>query len=63
MMGSGIGSISLDRLVHAAAELLRATVPGGFQIAATPVPLSEVAEAWPKDRSTGRTVFVVDRKA
>jgi len=34
LMGSGIGSIPLDRLVRAIAGLLRATVPGGFQIAA-----------------------------
>src|SRR4029079_16041988 len=33
LMGSGIGSISLDRLINAAGGLLRAAVPGGFKIA------------------------------
>jgi NADPH:quinone reductase-like Zn-dependent oxidoreductase len=60
LMGSGIGSISLDRLVKAVDGLLRATIPGGFQIAHKSVPLSEVEQAWPKDDSTRRTVFTVD---
>jgi len=59
LMGSGIGSISLDRLVNAAGGLLRAAVPGGFKIAAKAVPLSEVEVAWPKDDSTRRTVFTI----
>ncbi|HXY98438.1 MAG TPA: zinc-binding alcohol dehydrogenase family protein [Stellaceae bacterium] len=60
LMGSGIGSIPLDRLVNAVGGLLQATLPGGFKIAARPVPLSDVEEAWPKDDSTRRTVFTVD---
>jgi NADPH:quinone reductase-like Zn-dependent oxidoreductase len=59
LMGSGIGSISLDRLVKAVDGLLRATIPGGFKIAYKPVPLSEVEQAWPKDDSAQRTVFTV----
>jgi NADPH:quinone reductase-like Zn-dependent oxidoreductase len=61
LMGSGIGSIPRDRLVNAIGGLLHATVPGGFQIAAKSVPLSEVEQAWPNDASTRRTVFTVDR--
>jgi NADPH:quinone reductase-like Zn-dependent oxidoreductase len=61
LMGSGIGSISLDRLVNAAGGLLGATVSAGFKIAAIPVPLSEVERAWPEDDGTRRTVFVVDQ--
>jgi NADPH:quinone reductase-like Zn-dependent oxidoreductase len=60
LMGSGIGSIPLDRLVNATGALLQAAVPGGFKIAATPVPLSEVEQAWPRDDSLRRTVFVMD---
>jgi NADPH:quinone reductase-like Zn-dependent oxidoreductase len=60
LMGSGIGSIPLDRFVHAIYGLLHATVPGGFQIAAKPVPLSEVERAWPNDDSTRRTVLTMD---
>jgi hypothetical protein len=47
----------LERLLKSIGELLRATVPAGFQIATTPVPLSEVDRAWPGDDSTRRTVF------
>lgn len=59
LMGSGIGSISLDRFVGAIGGLLRATIPGGFKIAAKPVPLSEVEQAWRNDDSSRRTVFIV----
>jgi NADPH:quinone reductase-like Zn-dependent oxidoreductase len=59
LMGSGLGSVPLERLVYCIGELLQATVPGGFKIAAKPVPLSEFEEAWPKDDSTRRTVFIV----
>jgi len=59
MMGSGIGSIPLDRIVAATGELLRAAVPAGLQIETTPVPLSDVERAWPHDDSTRRTVFTV----
>ncbi|MEH2395642.1 MAG: zinc-binding dehydrogenase [Nostoc sp.] len=62
LMGSGIGSIPLDRLVNAIGGLLQATMPGGFKIAAKPVPLSEVEQAWPKDDSIRRTVFTVDEQ-
>jgi NADPH:quinone reductase-like Zn-dependent oxidoreductase len=62
LMGSGIGSIPLERLVKAVGGLLQATLPGGFKIAASPVPLSEVEQAWPKDDSTRRTVFTVDQR-
>jgi NADPH:quinone reductase-like Zn-dependent oxidoreductase len=59
LMGSGIGSVPLDRFVHAVSELLQATVPAGFAIAAHAVPLWEVEQAWPRDESTRRTVFTV----
>jgi hypothetical protein len=61
-MGSGIGSIPLDRLVNAISGLLQATVPSGFKIAVKPVPLSEVEQAWIEDDSTQRTVFIVDEQ-
>jgi NADPH:quinone reductase-like Zn-dependent oxidoreductase len=62
LMGSGIGSIPLDRFVHAIGGLLRATVPGGFQIATKAVALSEVAQAWPRDDSKQRTVFTFETR-
>jgi NADPH:quinone reductase-like Zn-dependent oxidoreductase len=57
LMGSGIGSIPVDRFIHVIDALLHATVPGGFRIAAKPVPLSDVEKAWTRDDSTRRTVF------
>ena len=60
LMGSGIGSIPLDRLVNAIGEVLQAAVPGGFKIAVKPVPLSDVERAWSDEDSTRRTVFTVD---
>jgi NADPH:quinone reductase-like Zn-dependent oxidoreductase len=60
LMGSGIGSIPLDRLVDAIGALLQATAPGGFEIAAKPVPLSDVERAWAEDDSKRRTVFTID---
>lgn len=59
LMGSGIGSVPLDRLVNTIAELFQATVPGRFQIATKIAPLSEVEKAWPLDDSNRRTVFKV----
>jgi NADPH:quinone reductase-like Zn-dependent oxidoreductase len=59
LMGSGIGSVPLDRLLHVTRDLLHATVPGGFAIAANPVPLSDVERAWPSDDSRRRTVLTV----
>ena len=60
LMGSGIGSIPLERLVVEAVDgLLQATVSGGFEVAFKPVPLSEVERAWPHDDSARRTVFTM----
>jgi NADPH:quinone reductase-like Zn-dependent oxidoreductase len=60
LMGSGIGSIPLDRLVRCIGGLLQATVPGGFSIAATALPLSDVEQAWPNDDRRRRTVLTMD---
>jgi NADPH:quinone reductase-like Zn-dependent oxidoreductase len=60
LMGSGIGSIPFDRLLSAIDGLFRATVPAGFKIATNAVPLSDVEQAWTRDESAGRTVFIVE---
>ena len=60
LTGSGIGSVPLDRLVEAVRGVLHAAVAHGFEIAVTPVPLSELEQAWPKDASARRTVFTLD---
>jgi NADPH:quinone reductase-like Zn-dependent oxidoreductase len=59
LMGSGIGSIPFDRFIHAVGGVLRAAVPAGLKIATSPVPLSDVEQAWPRDDSARRTVFRV----
>jgi NADPH:quinone reductase-like Zn-dependent oxidoreductase len=63
LMGSGIGSVPLDRMIKSIRELLHATVPGGFKIALTPVALSNVEQAWPTDDSARRTVLTIDYQA
>jgi NADPH:quinone reductase-like Zn-dependent oxidoreductase len=57
LMGSGIGSIPLDRLVKAIDDLMRATVPGGFKIATKTFPLSAVEETWSSAGNNPRPVF------
>ena len=57
LMGSGIGSISKERLVNAIGLLLDAAVSAGLRIATKTVPLSDVEQAWDSDDSTRRTVF------
>jgi NADPH:quinone reductase-like Zn-dependent oxidoreductase len=57
LMGSGIGSIPMDRFVRSIEELMHATVPGGFEIATRTFPLSEVEQVWARANSMPRTVF------
>jgi NADPH:quinone reductase-like Zn-dependent oxidoreductase len=58
LMGSGVGSIPVNRLMKAVAELLQATIPGGFAIAAKAIPLSQVEETWNAAAGLPRIVFV-----
>jgi D-arabinose 1-dehydrogenase-like Zn-dependent alcohol dehydrogenase len=59
LMGSGVGSIPLDRLVKAIDDLMRATAPGGFKIATKTFPLSAVEETWSSAGNIPRPVFLV----
>ncbi|SEB19120.1 quinone oxidoreductase family protein [Paraburkholderia sartisoli] len=58
MMGSGLGSVSNERLLGAIGGLLKAVVSGGFSIEADAVPLTDVESAWTGEASA-RTVFTV----
>lgn len=58
LMGSGIGSIAMPRLRDAIKQVLKAAVPGGFEIATKAVPLAEVANHWAEHDSRVRTVFM-----
>jgi NADPH:quinone reductase-like Zn-dependent oxidoreductase len=57
LMGSGIGSVPVVRLVKSIDDLMKATVPGGFAIATKTFPLSEVEQVWAAANSTPRIVF------
>lgn len=53
LMGSGIGSVPLDRMVQSIDELMKAAVRGGFEIQTKTFPLSEVEKVW---RTAGNTM-------
>jgi NADPH:quinone reductase-like Zn-dependent oxidoreductase len=59
LMGSGIGSVPLHRLIQSIDGLMRATLPGRFEIATKVVSLSAVEEIWPTAGNHPRTVFKV----
>jgi NADPH:quinone reductase-like Zn-dependent oxidoreductase len=58
LMGSGLGSVSSERLVNSVGEVLRAIIPKGFKISAQPVPLAQVAGAW-GSKTADRIVFTM----
>jgi NADPH:quinone reductase-like Zn-dependent oxidoreductase len=59
LMGSGLGSVPLDRLAADIGELLQAAAAGGFTIPVTAVSLSEVERAWGEGEGAARTVFTI----
>ena len=62
LMGSGIGSIPVDRLLKSIDELMRATVSARFEIATKTTPLSRVEETWSTAGNIPRTVFLVNQE-
>ena len=59
LMGSGLGSVSLDRLVATIRGLMAAAADGGWSVPHRPVPLCDVERAWAEDDSARRTVFTM----
>jgi len=59
LMGSGMGSISLQGLVRAISGVLQAVVPGKLKIDTKVVLLTDVEDAWNKESGSSRIVFVV----
>jgi hypothetical protein len=57
LMGSGLGSVPLDRIVRAIDGVMQAAVKVRFDIATKSVPLSEVERAWAGDTGIPRIVF------
>jgi NADPH:quinone reductase-like Zn-dependent oxidoreductase len=58
LMGSGLKSVPLPRLLASIKGVFDAYAPAGFKIKAKPMPLSQVAEAW-DDNSKARIVFTI----
>jgi NADPH:quinone reductase-like Zn-dependent oxidoreductase len=59
LMGSGIGSVPMDRIVQSIDDLMKATVRGGFEIQTKTFPLSEVEKVWATADNIPRTVFEI----
>lgn len=59
LMGSGLGSVPLTRIVGVVDELFQATVKADFNIQTTTAPLSEVQQAWRSEALIPRIVFTV----
>jgi len=62
LMGSGMGSIPLPRMLAALQQLFDAAVPGGFAIATQALPLSQVEQHWANDAES-RVVFTTGEQA
>lgn len=59
LMGSGLGSIPMDRLLQSIDDLMQATLPGRFQIATQTFPLLEIQDVWSISRTSPRAVLQV----
>lgn len=59
LMGCGLGSVSPQAIARACGELFEAVVGGGFAIATSAVPLSEIEQIWPMPGFNPRIVFTV----
>jgi NADPH:quinone reductase-like Zn-dependent oxidoreductase len=58
LLGSGIGSIPLARMLDAVRGVFGTVAPAGLKIATQAVPLADLAQHWAHERSDVRTVFV-----
>jgi NADPH:quinone reductase-like Zn-dependent oxidoreductase len=59
LLGSGLKSVPLPRLLSAVSHVFQAVVPAGLRIATKVVPLAQVEETWAEE-GKARVVFVVD---
>lgn len=58
MLGSGVGSVPMDRALLAIRELLSAAGKAGFGIETETAPLADIAAAWTRDTGNRRLVIV-----
>jgi NADPH:quinone reductase-like Zn-dependent oxidoreductase len=61
LMGSGIGSIAVDRIMKSIDNLMNATIPGGFAIETKTFPLPKLETPGPRP-ATGRELFLRSRE-
>jgi NADPH:quinone reductase-like Zn-dependent oxidoreductase len=59
IMGSGYGSVPLDRILSAIPELFEMVAAGKLRVEVQPVPLQEVETAWSRTEKGSRVVFTV----
>ncbi|WP_109480479.1 zinc-binding alcohol dehydrogenase family protein [Paraburkholderia sp. C35] len=59
LLGSGIGSVPFDRLMHSAGEVLHAAESARLEIETHAVPLAELSKYWQSDVGRARTVFTM----
>ncbi len=59
MMGSGFGSVPLQKVFDAIPTLFSMAAAGAFRVAVEPVPLAQVEEAWNRPEQGRRIVFTV----
>jgi hypothetical protein len=58
LMGSGLGSVSNERLVQVVGKVINAIEPAGLKIDAEAVPLAEVEQTWGRNAGE-RIVFTL----
>jgi NADPH:quinone reductase-like Zn-dependent oxidoreductase len=58
LVGSGLGSLSIDRLIPSISALLAAAASGRFGIEVQPVPLADITSVWSGHESGRRTVLI-----
>ncbi|GHE68543.1 alcohol dehydrogenase [Camelimonas fluminis] len=59
LMGSGLGSVSSERLMAALGEVLASAPDGRYQIGTQTAPLADVARAWARDTGNQRLVLQI----
>lgn len=62
LLGSGIGSVSLTRLLEAVRGVMEAVAPAGLQIATEAIPLDALDAHWSTASSSVRKVFTLPAK-
>ncbi|MGB6974813.1 MAG: zinc-binding alcohol dehydrogenase family protein [Terracidiphilus sp.] len=59
LLGSGFGSVPLERVIQAIPALFRMAAKGALRIPVEPVPLAEVEQAWSRVEKGRRIVFTM----